>query len=385
MNKTVDIMMQLLKSAITGQNLQLSTLSGKQAKELYNLAKKHKMSPLFCLAATRNNLIDNNSVSGVFSREIYTAAVRNEVLADEYNKICQVFEKEEIPYIPLKGSVIRNFYPQDWMRSSRDIDILVKPEDHQRACEAVYNSLKYIQIKDCAYATTINTPQGICFELHFALLANGVFPEATEYLNKVWETAISDNGYRFKMDDLTFYYYHIVHMAKHFLSGCCGIRPIVDLWLLKRNITCDQNELNKLLKKSGLLKFSQIVESLSEIWFGEKEHTEETQKIEDYIISGGIEGDPEMDIAQSVRRHKGKFIYMLSRVFMPFNTLKRLYKILEKYPILAPFCLMHRVFSLLFGKKKERRKDMIEGLRGVSRDSIDNISAALDIVGFKSK
>jgi len=63
-------MMQLLKSGITGRELQLLPLSEEQIKGLYNLAQKHKTSPLFCFAANRKNLIGNSSES-VFSAEKY--------------------------------------------------------------------------------------------------------------------------------------------------------------------------------------------------------------------------------------------------------------------------------------------------------------------------
>ena len=34
-------------------------------------------------------------------------------------------KKVQIPFLPLKGSVIRQYYPEPWMRTSCDIDILV--------------------------------------------------------------------------------------------------------------------------------------------------------------------------------------------------------------------------------------------------------------------
>lgn len=47
----------------------------------------------------------------------------------EYEQVCDALEKAEIPFIPLKGVVIREYYPEPWMRTSCDIDILVREKN----------------------------------------------------------------------------------------------------------------------------------------------------------------------------------------------------------------------------------------------------------------
>lgn len=50
-----------------------------------------------------------------------------------FRDICSIFDKIKIAYIPLKGAVIRPYYPYDSMRTSCDIDILIHEEDLELA------------------------------------------------------------------------------------------------------------------------------------------------------------------------------------------------------------------------------------------------------------
>ena len=67
----------------------------------------------------------------------------------EYENLCSAFEKAQIPFLPLKGSVIRKYYPEAWMRTSCDIDILVHDEDVGRAKE-IQKAQKAIEAGQCA-------------------------------------------------------------------------------------------------------------------------------------------------------------------------------------------------------------------------------------------
>ena len=49
----------------------------------------------------------------------------------ELNNVCDVFTKEKLVHIPLKGSIIKNMYPSTDMRSMSDMDILIKREDEK--------------------------------------------------------------------------------------------------------------------------------------------------------------------------------------------------------------------------------------------------------------
>lgn len=96
------------------------------------------------------------------------------------------------------------------------------------------------------------------------------------------------------MPDEYFYFYHIAHMAKHFVgTGGCGIRPFLDIWILNNRINFDREKRANLLSDGELDVFAKQAELLAEIWFGTAEHTEITKQMEEYILRGGVYGTNE--------------------------------------------------------------------------------------------
>ena len=103
-----------------------------------------------------------------------------------------------------------------------------------------------------------------------------------------------------------------------------------------------------LLKEGGLLAFHNAALALCEVWFGDGEHTPTTKEMEAHVMRGGVYGSTENRVkVQSVKRG-GKLRYALSRIFVPYRSLKFSYPVLEKHKWLFPFCQVRRWFRLLF-------------------------------------
>ena len=92
-------------------------------------------------------------------------------------------------------------------------------------------------------------------ELHYTLIEDHVMPKANDVLSEVWENSLpGPDGGRVMTDEM-FYFYHVAHMAKHFGNGGCGIRPVLDLWLLNRKQGFTKDKRDALLSRGGLLDF----------------------------------------------------------------------------------------------------------------------------------
>ena len=128
-----------------------------------------------------------------------------------------------------KGSFIKNFYPEEWMRTGSDIDILIHKENLGDIEKLFTEKLSYKTGITGNHDMGFNTPSGAHIEMHYKLIAgeNAV----TEVLGKIWEEASpkADMEYHYEMSEEMFVFYHIAHMAKHFRHGGCGIRYFIDL------------------------------------------------------------------------------------------------------------------------------------------------------------
>ena len=289
-NKTSKVMFALLCSAICGDPLsdeKKALYNAEMLPQIATVAKQHDALHLLVFGLKKNDLL--NESSKWLETEIFRAVYRYEQQKYEFNRICEALEKSEIPFIPLKGSVLREYYSEPWIRTSCDIDILVHNEDLEKAILCLSEELKYILKDRATHDVSLFAPNGVHVELHFDLLEEGRANNAIEILSGVWKNvALCENSkFRYEMTDEFFYFYHIAHMAKHFENGGCGIRPFVDLVVLDRMDSENFSKRDELLKSGGLLQFARASRKLSRIWFCNEQSDELSEQIQDFILRGG--------------------------------------------------------------------------------------------------
>ncbi len=357
---TTRLLFALLRSAMFDRPLaedERALYNDALLPELAALAIKHDMGHLIGLAVESNQLIkDRDSWSEKLSREMITAVYRYQQLQYDYQKLCRALESAEIDFLPLKGSVLRNYYREPWMRTSCDIDVLVREQDLDRAVNLLTENYGYTLKGKGSHDVSLFSPNKMHIELHFSLDDDRKVGNASQILCIVWDVAIVKNGYQYwyEMPDEMFYFYHIAHMAKHFEVGGCGLRPVIDLYLLDRLDTAELEKRNRLLEEGGLLRFAEVVRKLSCVWLEQAAADALTAQTEDYILRGGVYGNLENRVILHKESRGGRLKYLCSRIFLPYEALKFQYPILQKHPWLLPIMQVRRWFRLL--SKEHRRK-----------------------------
>ena len=384
--ETSKMMFALLRSAVCGGFLSIEEIS------LYNpdilpkitsLAQKHDVIHLIVFALKKNGLLDESNKN--LESKMLTAVYRCEKLKYELTKLCAALEQAEIPFIPLKGSVLRQYYPEPWMRTSCDIDVLVKEADLKRAIACLTDGLHYRYETQNRHDVSLFTQQGQHIELHYTLLEDGAVNSALVVMDTVWDTAIKRGGYTYcyEMPDEMFYFYHIAHMAKHFVeTGGCGIRPFLDIWVLNHRIDFDREMRDKLLSDGGLSVFAKQAELLSEVWFGNAEHTEITRQMEEYILRGGVYGTTTNRVAVQQQKQGGKLKYALSKIFIPYDIIKFHYPILQKHRWLTPIMEVRRWGKLIFCGHLKRTVKELKYNSTISEDAAAETRTLLKNVGL---
>lgn len=263
---TGQLFFALLRSAIGGTKLtedECKMFSDDVLQDLLKRSSKHSIANLLVLGLRDNGFIPKNCAET--QQYILMTAYRCERLQNEYNTLCEILEKAQIPFLPLKGSVIRQYYPEAWMRTSCDIDILIHEEDIEKAKSILVNDYGYTDHGKGSHDVSLFSPKGIHLELHYDLIADGEANESAKVLRKVWDVVTVRAGFKYfyEMSDDLFYFYHIAHMAKHFENGGCGIRPFIDLWILEHIESADTTKRDELLSAGDLLTFANVARKLS--------------------------------------------------------------------------------------------------------------------------
>ena len=249
--------------------------------------------------------------------------VRNTVLRDHLLQIiCDALSGNGIPYILLKGAVIRNLYPDPNLRTSSDIDILVRDDDLEKAVGALEKDTDLRYLRRSYHNVTLYSGV-IHLELHFSLLEN--VGSLDRLLKEAWKYAVpTGDGSRYDFTPEYQLFYVMAHMSHHFLIGGLGIRPFLDLWLLRTGTEFDEEEVRRMCAECGILTFYTECSHLSRVWLEGEKHTEATALLEEVSLSGGVFGSRKFKNAGRQRKQK-KLGYILSRVFPPADQVREYY------------------------------------------------------------
>ena len=342
-----DLLLSLLRYAVFGEPLteeKRGQITEDNLSDLYAISDRQDLAHLVGYALKKNNLLSKESQSfDLFEKKIAYALFRTERIEYQRKRLCNTLEKAGIDHIPLKGAVVRNFYPETWMRTSSDADVLIPKDCLEQAVTLLEEGLGYVQKERGGHDVSFTAPSGENMELHFDLVGDHLMPEAGKVLNRVWEMAFPCDGKESEKElSLEFFlFYHIAHMAKHINNGGVGIRFFLDYDLLCEKMVFDQKLYQKLLQLGGLLTFEEVVSSLCKKWFHGGEETEKGKMLEDLVFSVGIFGEQRKFVA--IRRgNMGKLAYLKARLFASYETLCKIYPNLEEKKYLMPFYQFRR-------------------------------------------
>lgn len=381
-----EYMLGAIAEVVCGKGAEpLPQIQGDALRSLYKLSLSHDVAHLVAeYLETEGVLQPTDEVTPKFRRQRMLSVFRAEQQAHEQQALFAALSEAGILFIPLKGAIIRGFYPEPWMRTSCDIDVLVRETELERAIACVEGKLHYRQEERGTHDITYTAPSGVCVELHYALLEANRANNSRETLREVWDYArpVLGEACRLELSDDMLYYYHIAHMAKHFENGGCGIRPFLDLWLLENRVPHDGAARRALLSRGGLLTFAECCSTLSRVWLEGAPHTETTLEMEQYLLRGGAYGNVENMVTVNQRKKGGKLKYVLSRLFLPYETLCLLYPVVRKHRFLVPVMQVRRWVAHVFRGRWRRTVRELSVSNTVSREEQDRASRMLQSVGL---
>lgn len=386
MEKLNRIMMELIRCSALGLKPEAELLNSVKTDEIsymYGMSSEHDMGHLLGNALDECGVLGEDIISAKFRNEVFEAIYRYEKLKFEYERICEAFEENGIDFIPLKGSVLREMYAQPWLRTSCDADILVKEENLERA-QDVLQKLSFEKNHESSHDVAYTCGEGVMIELHFSLCGSGDDGKIARLLKDVWQYASPREGFKHQyiLEDSFFYFYHIAHTAKHFSTGGCGIKPVLDLYILHNSKNCETDDIKNLLKQSGLERFEFAFKNLSEVWFGRRDHDEVTVAMEEFILEGGVYGNEDQHLLLRKRRVGGKVGYIFSRVFVPRRELEYEYPTLKKHPVLLPFFQVLRWVRFVLNGDKKRSKYRYEIVKNIPEEKLQKAEFLFNKIGL---
>ena len=376
LGKTAQTLLSVLCAELRRDDSPVITIDS--AEELLALAGRHDVE---CIAADhifKRGLTKTDPALKKASLKARGAAqfccMNQQRLLEETSRL---FEEKGIDHIPLKGAVLRDLYPEPWMRTCSDIDVLVHEGDMDRATAVLEQDLHMKKVFSGSHDVKFNYKGAVALELHFRLIEHGRIREASRILSDVWLYTYGSGRCK-RMKNEMLYLYHIVHMAKHFENGGCGMRSLMDLWLMNHRLSFDEAEKQRLLADAELSRFADRMEAVSEKWFSE-ELIGENDPVERYILEGGSFGSFGRNVAVKKEKNGGSIGYIRSRIFVPYDYLRLQYPAIEDKRYLTPVYEVVRWFRFL---SPESRAHSLSELKSLAKDDHDDDIAVLREVGL---
>ena len=338
---------------------------------LYDLAKRHALVPMSAKAVRDGHFADVEAeLSLKFSQVQLAAIYHDEKLRYMQETAAKIFQRENIPFVLLKGAVVRQFYPQPWMRTRCDVDILIHPEDVSRALDALTASGFTTDRESHGHEVTLFLDD-FPLELHFTLRNNT--PTMDKLMDQCWEYVQKKDGCEYLFTPEFFAFYEITHTCKHFLLGGCGVKSLIDLHLLRKNDYYEEEKLLPLLEECGLVKFYRSLCQLCDVWFGGEQYTELTRSMEAFIFRGGSYGTADTKCMTLTAGQNGKWGRIRQMLFPAYEVVCKENPAAEGKKLLRPYYYCHRIVTKVFGKNRALTKSHVHSV-------LDNDSTQLNRV-----
>lgn len=377
--KISELMMSLVSDALGIESEKRATepLDEKTLSELFALSAKHDIAHLVCFGLEKGALMPEGSECAMrFRKQKFIAVYRYSQQKAELDALRTVFCENSIEYMPLKGSVIRDFYPEGWMRVGCDIDVLVREEDLERAKDVLTEKgYKYegAEFHDVHFST----PSGVHLELHHTITQS--LADVDKVLANPFDYTFTPEAYpmeRAQSDELL-YVHFVSHAAHHLLNGGCGVRAFIDLFLMDEKLWQSRDKVDALLSETGIFDFAKQSRMLASHWLLGTDADGVTETYEKIILSGGVYGN--FSNRAALRNNKeGGFRFVMSRIFLPYSMLKNKYPILKKHKWLTPVYQVRRWLSLLSPKRMKRAGRELSAVGNVSEVESLEAKALLD-------
>lgn len=351
--------------------------------QIYKLADIHDVQGIIAqqLKYLPENSKPTNNIGSMFKQALGRTIQNFAYKEIAKNEIESYLSENEIDHIFVKGSVIRQYYPIPELRTSGDIDIIVRENQYDNVVESLKKQYRLVRYHYDTSTFLINDTK---IEIH---RDSDVY---TDYFNDIFSLA-SNDGYLYQLNEYDTLIYIICHLIKHIKYQGAGIRMLVDIDVMIRAI--DDFDLKFLLEKIdnyGIHNSVILLISVTKAWLQTPIENEMLITVDENVIDmfdkivldGGSFGFAINNLgthylAENIdngNKTLAKLKTVIKLVFPSPEYVRKYYSYSVKYKFLTPIAYLNRIFDAIF-KRTSHSKSTFNQI--VSSNEISKIQSNL--------
>ena len=343
---------------------------------LYTVAERHMLTAAVAYA------LESAGIHDPAFTQAKAKAMRKIALMDaDMEAIFAEMDAAGIWHMPLKGAVLKDFYPQFGMRQMSDYDILFdaeRAEDVRRIMEGL--GFRAEEFGATHHDVYFKEPVSN-FEMHRLLVGPGLYEKLYEYYRNV-ESRLLGDGYEKHFSPEDFYIYMTAHECKHYMDKGTGLRSLLDIYVYLQKEALDMAYVTREAEKLGIAVFEAANRSLALHLFSGEALTAAEDETLQTILDSGVYGSRELAVQRRLSDFGyGKLRYALERFLEPLNKNSWNYRNLScefpffyRHRIFLPLLPFYRVFLRLFsGRLKAELKALKKAEKNAARASDDHV------------
>lgn len=312
-------------------------------------------------------------------------------LSTETERILSAFSDMDISAVPVKGILTKELYPQPFLRTMTDVDILCMDKDRKRIDDfflAEGYTRENTGVKDISY----RKDNILHFEVHTSLL-NSNSP-AYDYFFRVWDRVECQEASRIaRLTSEDTYIYMLEHLAHHLETGGAGVRMLMDVYLFlnKYTLTLDREYITEVLSRIKLADFEKQVIRICKNWFSGEEDPDVYSDLSQFVFNSGTYGKAEaVFLAEAIRNNsdtpikanKQGLTIILRKLFPSLVFLRRSYTAVDRVPLLYPVFVPAYWFNRLFVKKNVKTSNINKYFTSSDSEESRRLRAVYESLGL---
>ena len=362
MNGTNKDLIYLLYCAVNGITPDTARVQAMDLERLYRLAKFHTVRGAVCIALKRAGVQDKQF------DQAYKKAVRKNIYLDmERTAILSDFEQQGIWYMPLKGSVLKDLYPENGMREMADNDVLFDADKQVQSKEIMLSHGYTAEHYGVGNHDVYMKPPVLNFELHTSLFGSAHAEPLYKYYADTRRLLRKDDGnsYGYHLSDEDFYVYLTAHEWKHYDGSGTGIRSLLDCYVYCKikGESLDWKYITEQCRQLEIADFEQERRTLAvKIFSSDRfpELTDGEQEMLMYYLTAGTYGTFDNAIKKKLK-DQSKLSFWVHSIFIPRKQMAASVPFTAKSPLLYPVGVAWRCGRVLI-KRRDRLKQTIKAV-----------------------